>query len=229
MRQGRHPHHVLSAAFVRTAPLGAARRRQRPVPLRPAHRNSKLGPAARRSRTTPRTRTRRRRAHEGQARAPGPVVPALGAGSRRRAGARQRRGADLSQPPREADIGDDTAQDAPAPPDRGRGARLPVVVTGLGGRGDGPPARGHRGGAGARGPEQDRGRLRAVGRKRPRTRPGAPWSAGGRYVRRYPAGVNAPLGSPCPGSGPRSDARGDETPRPPGADPRRRSPATTFR
>ena len=61
---------------------------------------------------------------------------------------------------REAGIGVDAAQDAPVPRDRRCGARLPVVVPRLGGRGDGPPARGHRGGAGPRGPEQGRSGVR---------------------------------------------------------------------
>ena len=42
-------------------------------------------------------------------------------------------------------------------------ARLPVLVPGLGCRADRPSAGGHRGGAGARGPEQGRSGLRAVG------------------------------------------------------------------
>ena len=64
---------------------------------------------------------------------------------------------------READLRVDAAQDAPVQSDRGRGARLPLVVPRLGGGGDGPPARGHRGGAGARRPEQGRGGLRPFG------------------------------------------------------------------
>ena len=44
-----------------------------------------------------------------------------------------------------------------------RCARLPLVVPGLGGGEDGPPAGGHRGGAGARGAEQGRGGVREVG------------------------------------------------------------------
>ena len=47
----------------------------------------------------------------------------------------------------------DAAPAAPASAGRGRGARLPVVVPGLGRRGDRPPARGGRGGAGARRPQ----------------------------------------------------------------------------
>ena len=43
---------------------------------------------------------------------------------------------------------DPTAQEAP---DRGRAARLQIELSGLGGREDGPSARGRRGGAGARG------------------------------------------------------------------------------
>ena len=54
----------------------------------------------------------------------------------------------------DADLGVDATQDTPAASDRGRGARIPLVVPGLGHRGDKPPARGGRGGASARGPEQ---------------------------------------------------------------------------
>ena len=43
-------------------PARTPRRRQRPVPVRSAHRNAKLGPAHRHPRTAPRTRARRRRA-----------------------------------------------------------------------------------------------------------------------------------------------------------------------
>ena len=46
---------------------------------------------------------------------------------------------------------------------RGGAARLPVQLPGLGGGADGPPARGDRGGTGARGAEPDRGGIRAVG------------------------------------------------------------------
>ncbi len=60
---------------------------------------------------------------KGQARAPSPVVPSSSRGCRRRAGAWQRWGGDLPDPAWEADIGDDAAEDAPAPADRGRGAR----------------------------------------------------------------------------------------------------------
>ena len=64
---------------------------------------------------------------------------------------------------RAADRAVDAAADAPAPRDRGRCARLPLVVPGLGGGEDGPPAGGHRGGAGARGAEQGGGGVCAVG------------------------------------------------------------------
>ena len=52
---------------------------------------------------------------------------------------------------------------APASPelqDRGRAARLPLELSGLGGRRDGSSARSHRSGAGACGPEQSRGGKR---------------------------------------------------------------------
>ena len=49
------------------------------------------------------------------------------------------------------------------PPDRRRGARIPVVVPGLGRRGDRPPRGGHQGGAGSRGPQQGRVGLCTVG------------------------------------------------------------------
>ena len=55
---------------------------------------------------------------------------------------------------READIGDDAAQDAPAPPDQAVAHGLRSSFPGLGGGGDAPPARGERGGAGARGPDK---------------------------------------------------------------------------
>ena len=42
-------------------------------------------------------------------------------------------------------------------------ARVPAEPSRLGDRGDRPLARGHQSGAGARGPELDRGALRAVG------------------------------------------------------------------
>ena len=67
-------------------------------------------------------------------------------------GARQP--ARVSHAEREADVHVDVAADAPTPRDRGRGPRFPLVVPGLGGRGDGPSAGGHRGGVGSRGSEQ---------------------------------------------------------------------------
>ena len=45
-------------------------------------------------------------------------------------------------------------------------SRLPLVVPGLGGRGDRPSQRGHRSGAGARRPEPSRGGLCTLGRVR---------------------------------------------------------------
>ena len=44
-----------------------------------------------------------------------------------------------------------------------RAAWIPVQLPGLGGRGDGPSARGRRGGAGAQSPESGRGGLRPLG------------------------------------------------------------------
>ena len=67
-------------------------------------------------------------------RVPDPVVPALGDDSRSGTGARRRWGVRLPQLAREADIRDDSAQDAPAPSAPGRGARLPVVGPGTGRR-----------------------------------------------------------------------------------------------
>ena len=64
---------------------------------------------------------------------------------------------------RPAGGGVDAAEDAPAARGRGRCPRLPVVVPGLGGGADQPPAGGHRGGAGACGAEQGRGGVCAVG------------------------------------------------------------------
>ena len=49
------------------------------------------------------------------------------------------------------------------PADRGRAARFPFHLPGLGSRGDKPPAGGDRGGAGARGTQPGRGRIRAIG------------------------------------------------------------------
>ena len=64
---------------------------------------------------------------------------------------------------RQADRHVDVAQDAPATSDPSGAARFPFVVPGLGGREDGPPAGGDRGGARSRRPEQGRGRLCEVG------------------------------------------------------------------
>ena len=103
-------------------------------------------------------------AHQGETRAPGAAVQALGADSRRGAGARPRpRPARLPQPGRQADRHNAAAQAAAAAQDRGRAARLPLQLPGLGGRGDEPPAGSDRGGAGARRDEPDRGRVRALG------------------------------------------------------------------
>ena len=52
---------------------------------------------------------------------------------------------------------------AQGPGNPGRSARLPLQLPGLGGRGDGPPAGGRRGGAGARRPQPGRGGLCPVG------------------------------------------------------------------
>ena len=62
-----HSIHVVYEEFATRAALTlraarTPRGRQRPVPVRPAHQNAKLGPAHRHPRTPPRTRTRRRRA-----------------------------------------------------------------------------------------------------------------------------------------------------------------------
>ena len=64
--------------------------------------------------------------------------------------------------------------------------RLPFVVPGLGGGGDGAPSRGHRGGAGTRRREQGRSDVRAVGPVR------APAAADGRVGRvpRWPRPPN---------------------------------------
>ena len=67
-------------------------------------------------------------ADEGEARAPGTAVRAGAGDSRRGAGARRRQSARVPDAEREADLGVDAAQDAPVPPDRGRGPRLPLVV-----------------------------------------------------------------------------------------------------
>ena len=71
-----------------------------------------------------------RHAHQGETRAPGAAVQALGADSRRGAGARPRpRPARLPQPGRQADRRDAAAQAAAAAQDRGRAARLPLQPT----------------------------------------------------------------------------------------------------
>ena len=105
-----------------------------------------------------------RGADEGEARAPcsarwaGAGDSLCGAGARRRPAP-----AGVPHAEREADSDVDAAQDASVPRDRRRATRIPVVVPRLGGRGDGPPARGHRGGAGSCRPEQGRGRLCPLG------------------------------------------------------------------
>ena len=77
----------------------------------------------------------------------------------------------------------------------GRGPWLPVDVPGLGGRGDGPSARGHRGGARPRGRQQGRGGVRAAGPVRAAAAPhgqlGKPTlPASARGCRRPPGGPN---------------------------------------
>ena len=108
--------------------------------------------------TIPAGRTKAKREHRV------PLCQALGADPRRGAGARPRpRPARLPQPGRQADRRDAAAQAAAAAQDRGRAARLPLQLPGLGGRGDEPPAGSDRGGAGARRDEPDRGGVRALG------------------------------------------------------------------
>ena len=82
------------------------------------------------------------------------VLPVLGPQN-----ARRREVARVPHAEREADFPVDVAEDAPVPRVRGRGARLPLVGPGLGGGGDRPSTRGHRGGAGPRRSEHGRGRL----------------------------------------------------------------------
>ena len=89
------------------------------------------------------------------------VAQRAGAGRPRRGAGARRRPARVPRPDRPPA----RCQAAPATRTvrhRLRAACLPLVVPGLG-RGDGPPSRGHRGGAGAHGPEPGRGGLREVG------------------------------------------------------------------
>ena len=63
-------------------------------------------------------------------------------------------GAGVSESARQPDWGRQVLGVRPEVGHRGRTSWLPLVVPGLGGRGDGPPARGHRGGVGSRRAEQ---------------------------------------------------------------------------
>ena len=106
--------------------------------------------------TIPATRMKMKRDHR---------VPLCGralANPRRRADAR-RRPARVSQPERPAAGCSATAPAARTLRHRLRAAWIPVQLPGLGSRGDGPSARGRRGGAGAQGPESGRGGLRPLG------------------------------------------------------------------
>ncbi len=91
-----------------------------------------------------------------------------------------------------------------------RGPWLPVDVPGLGGRGDGPSARGHRGGAPPRRRQQGRGGVRAAGPVRAAAAPheqlGKPTlPASARGCRRPPDGPNDSMPR---GSRPRATPRG---------------------
>ena len=101
-------------------------------------------------------------ADEDEARPPGPAVRA-GAGDPRRRADAWRRPARVPQPERPAAGCPATAPAARTLRHRLRAAWIPIQLPGLGGRGDGPSARGRRGGAGAQGPESGRGSLRPLG------------------------------------------------------------------
>ena len=101
-----------------------------------------------------------RHADEGAARAPGAAVPPHHRDSQRGAEARGRQFAGVHPWGWQAALRKAAAPASPELQDRGRAARLPLELPGLGGRGDGSSARSHRSGAGACGPEQSRGGKR---------------------------------------------------------------------
>ena len=102
-------------------------------------------------------------AHEGEPRAPGPAVPSRPGGPGAGAGVLWQPSAGVSGRGRKAnrehgDVG--TAQGVER---RGGAARLPVELSGLGGRRDRSSSRGGRGCPRAQGPQPDRGGLPEVG------------------------------------------------------------------
>ena len=104
-----------------------------------------------------------RHADEGAARAPGAAVPPRHRDSQRGAEARGRQSAGVHPWGWQAALRKAAAPASPELQDRGRAARLPLELSGLGGRRDGSSARGHRSGPRACGPEQSRGGLSAHG------------------------------------------------------------------
>ena len=92
------------------------------------------------------------------------------------AGARSRKSAGVSELAWEAPRRHRVYQNAQEARDQRGAARFPVVVPGLGGRGDRPSARGGGGGFGPYGPQPSRGRLPAHGPFRSRRRLMADWA-----------------------------------------------------
>ena len=101
---------------------------------------------------------------KGEPRAPRPAVPPRRGDPRRVADIRRRRRPGrVHGGRRRAARREGAAPAAGATAGPGRSSWLPVVVPGLGGGADRPPARGHRSGAGSCRPEQGRSRLRTFG------------------------------------------------------------------
>ena len=103
------------------------------------------------------------RAHEGEPRAPRPAQPSSAGDSRGGALARSGQPARVSERARQAAREYVVVGPAQGAEDRGRATRVPVVVPGLGGRGDRSSTRGGGGGAGAQGPQPGRGSVPAHG------------------------------------------------------------------
>ena len=107
--------------------------------------------------TIPAPRTKGNREHRV------PPVRACVGDPRGSADARSRRAARVSGRAREAIREHGAVGTARGVEDRGRAARLSFELSRLGGRRDGPPSRGGGGGAGAQGPQPDRGGVPALG------------------------------------------------------------------
>ena len=125
--------------------------------------------------TVPVTRMKANREHRV------PLSRRAGGDSQRGADARHWRAARVSKSRRRTARREAAALAAEDESHRGRASRVPLIVSRLGSRGDGPPAGGDRGSAGAHGAEQGRSRLCPVGPVR------APAAADGRVgrVRRW--------------------------------------------